>query len=82
MEWRLNRHLGSSSEVKTDPEHNYDLSETTCKNLAQIGQVVPEILKNLQNPRWRLCRHFGYSSKVKTHRKQIHSLSATTCKIW
>ena len=36
-------------------------------NLAEIGQVVTEILKILVNPRWRLNRHLGSSSKAKAH---------------
>ena len=34
-------------------------------NFVEIGQVLPEILKILANPRWRLSRHFECSSNVK-----------------
>ena len=47
--WRLNRHLGSSSKVKADPEWIYSLIATTCKNLVEIGQAVPEILQILNS---------------------------------
>ena len=47
--WRLNRHLGSRSKVKTDPERIYGLIATTCKNLVETGQAVPEILQILSS---------------------------------
>ena len=50
----------------------------SLQNLVEIGEVVPEILKILTNPRWRLCSHFGSSSNVKTHREHIYNLIATT----
>ena len=35
------------------------------KNLIEIGQVLPEILKILVNPRWRLCRHLDLVQRLK-----------------
>jgi hypothetical protein len=74
--WRLPRHLGSSTKVKTHPKHIYSDNAWNCYNLEEIGQAMPEILQVSINPRWRLRRLLGSSSKVKTHREHIYSENA------